>query len=807
MKVSLNWLKDYIQLDLSPEETGEILTDIGLEVEGIDRIERIKGGLKGVVAGKIKTCRSHPNADKLSLCTVDVGEESELQIVCGAPNVAQGQTVWVATLGTTLYTPEGEAWTIKKGKIRGEFSEGMICAEDELGLGSSHAGIMVLDNDIPAGAFAKDYYETGEDYIYEIGLTPNRSDATSHTGVAFDLAAYLEINHEGKHGIKWPDVSAFKEGSSEYKVEVKDLENCPRYSGLLIDGIKIGPSPGWMQDYLRAIGIGPKNNIVDITNFILHELGQPLHAFDADKIDGNKIIVKTAGPGEEFLDLESKTRKLDGEELMICDAKEKGMCIAGVFGGFDSGVSDSTTRIFLESAHFNAKSIRRTSTKHLLRTDAAVCFEKGSDPEGTIYALKRAALLMQEYAEGHIRSKIVDIYPEPILKKEIEVRYDHVSRLIGTTISNDEIKAILAALEMEINKEDDEGIHVLVPTNKADVTREADVIEEILRIYGYNLVPLPDKLRTNLNIRQQPDNHATKNRVADALSALGFNEMMALSLTKSSYFPEALKANMVLVNNTSNIHLDVMRPELIRSALEAVQYNVNRQQTDLRLYEFGRAYSKTEDGFEEQEILSLTISGAQNPESWHTEDSKVSVFLLKAYVNRILAMMGIANCQTEELEDENFEYGLNLHRGGKSIVRFGSVHKSLLNDFGIQQEVFFAAFDWKSLLKSSGKQKIYFEEISKYPRIRRDLAVAVDNGVKFEQLKTIAIRADKKLLKEVNLFDVYKNDKQLGEGKKSYAMSYVFESKDKTLKDKDVDKIMQAIMFNYEKELDAIIRK
>lgn len=807
MKVSLNWLKDYIDIDLSPERTGEILTDIGLEVEGIERIERIKGGLEGVIAGKILSCEPHPNADKLSVCMVDTGAEEKLHIVCGAPNVAQGQTVWVATIGTTLYTAEGEEWTIKKGKIRGEFSEGMICAEDELGLGTSHAGVMVLDDSIPAGAPAKNYYDTGEDFVFEIGLTPNRSDATSHTGVAFDLAAYLEINHQGEHGIKWPDVSSFSEGEQDFQVEILDTENCPRYSGLLLEGIQIGPSPAWMQNYLKAIGIGPKNNIVDITNFILHELGQPLHAFDADKIPGNKIIVKRAESGEDFLDLEGKTRSMTGEELMICDANGKGMCIAGVFGGLDSGVSDKTSRIFLESAHFNAKSIRRTSTKHFLRTDAAVCFEKGSDPEATLYALKRAALMMQEFAGARIRSKIIDVYPEPVQKKEIAVSYLHVNRLIGTEISKADIQSILAALEMEIVNESREGFHVLVPTNKADVTREADVIEEILRIYGYNLVPLPDKLRTNLNIRQQPDNHSAKNRIADVLSALGFNEMMALSLTRSDYFREEERAELVRINNTSNIHLDIMRPDLIYSAMDAVQYNLNRQQSDLRLYEFGRAYSKHDESFEEREVLSLTICGAMNPESWQIQSSKVSFFTLKSFVHKILELMNIQNFQTQEAYRSHFDYGLNYHRGGKSIVQFGAVRKSMLTKYGIQQEVFFAAFDWKTLLRSSGKQKIYFEEITKYPVMRRDLAVVIENGVKFEQLYSLALKADKKILKEVNLFDVYKNEKQLGAGKKSYALSFVFESRDKTLKDKEVDKIINAIIYSYENELGAIIRK
>lgn len=807
MKVSLNWLKEYLDLDLAPENIGTLLTDIGLEVEGIERIERIKGSLEGVVAGKITSCHAHPNADKLSLCTVDINEEESLQIVCGAPNVAVGQTVWVATIGTTLYTSEGEAWTIKKGKIRGESSEGMICAEDELGLGSSHAGIMVLDNHISAGDPAKNHYDTGEDFIFEIGLTPNRSDATSHTGIAFDLAAYLEINNQGKHGIMWPDVSDFKEGNVEFEVQVDDSLNCPRYSGILIDGIKIAPSPGWMQDYLKAIGIVPKNNIVDITNFILHELGQPLHAFDADKIDGNKIIVKQANKGDNFLDLEAKNRVLGGEELVICDGKGKGMCIAGVYGGYNSGVTEQTSRVFLESAHFNAKSIRRTSTKHLLRTDAAVCFEKGSDPSKTIYALKRASLLIQKYAHGNLTSKIVDIYPNPILRKEVNVRYDHVSRLIGTTLDKAVIKAVLHALEMEIVSENEIGFQVLVPTNKADVTREVDVIEEILRIYGYNKVPLPDHLRTNLQVRQKPDNQATKNRVAETLTAMGFNEMMAISLSRSAYYTNMQKAKMVFINNTSNSQLDVMRPDMIHSALEAVQYNLNRQQSDLRLYEFGSIYSGHGEGFVEREILSLTICGTQFPESWQTSDQKVNIFTLKSIVGRILDMMGLDRFQEEELKDDTFEHGLNYHRSGKSVAHFGAVKSRLLDEFGIQQEVYFAEFDWKTLLHSSEKQKIYFEEITKYPVIRRDLAVAIDRGVKFEQLSSLAIRVDKKILKEINLFDVYKNEKQLGEGKKSYALSFIFESKDKTLKDKEVDKIMREIMGRYENELGAIIRK
>ena len=807
MKASLNWIKSYINTDLSPEKIGDILTDIGLEVEGMDRQEKIKGGLEGIVAGKIKTCIPHPNADKLSLCTVSIGGDSDLQIVCGAPNVEAEQTVWLATIGTTLYTSEGEAWKIKKGKIRGEVSEGMICAEDELGLGTSHDGIMVLANDIPAGFLAKDHYDLGEDFVYEIGLTPNRSDATSHTGVAFDLAAYLEINEGGKHGISMPDVSTFKEGNKAYQVEVKDFEDCPRYSGILLKDIQIKASPTWMQDRLRSIGISPKNNVVDITNFILHELGQPLHAFDADKIAGNKIIVQQLAKDSKFLDLEGKERTLNGTEVMICDANNKAMCIGGVFGGIDSGVSDETKNVFLESAHFNAKSIRRTSTKHLLRTDAAVCFEKGSDPQGTIYALKRASLLMQEFAGAKIASKIIDVYPNPVKRKEVALSYFNINRLIGTEISPSAIKKILKALNMDLVQESDAGFTVAIPTNKSDVLREADVIEEILRIYGYNQVPVPEKLKSNLNIRTLPDNHALKNRVANALTAIGFNEMMALSLTKSNYYPEAAKEHLVQINNTSNIHLDVMRGDMIYSALEAVQYNVNRQQSDLRLYEFGRGYAKAEEGFNERELLSVVVSGQKSKESWLSSKEEVDFYALKSYVKKILNTLGISQYQVSELEDDRFDYGLLFHRGNSPIVQLGKLAPELNQQFGISQSIFLAQFEWKVLLRSSGKQKIYFEEITKYPVVRRDLAAVVDNGVKFEALVKLAFKADKKILKKVNLFDVYRNSEQLGADKKSYAMSFIFENKERTLKDKEVDKIMKTIMELYEKNLSANIRR
>ncbi len=814
MKISLNWLKSYLDINQDAHKVAEILTDIGLEEEGIEEVESIKGGLEGIVIGHVKECGQHPNADKLSLTKVDVGAEELLQIVCGAPNVAAGQKVLVATVGTTLYTAEGEAWKIKKGKIRGEASHGMICAEDELGLGNDHSGIIVLPETVAVGTSAKDYYKVEKDTVYEIGLTPNRSDATSHIGVAKDLAAALKINYDSTANVQMPDVSSFTTDNNDLPVEVvvEDTVACPRYSGVSIKGITVGESPDWIKKRLAAIGVRSINNIVDATNFVLHELGQPLHAFDADKIAGKKVIVKKLANETEFDSLDEVTRKLHEEDLMICDGNEKGMCIAGVFGGINSGVTEQTTNVFLESAHFNAKMIRRTSTRHLLFTDAAKCYEKGSDPNITVYALKRAAMLIKELAGGEIASEIVDIYPEQILPKQVTVKYKNVSRLIGVDIPEAEIMTILDALEMEVVRKDEDAFVVAVPTNKADVIRDVDVIEEILRIYGFNKVPMPKQLRTSLINTKRPDKDQIQNTIADLLVANGLYETMSVSLTQSKYFKEILtnfeEKELVFINNTSNIHLDVMRPTMLFSGLETILHNQNRQMPNVKIFEFGKTYRTTEEGHQEEKCLSVFLTGMQEKESWLNDGkAKVHYYELKRLVENVLQRLGYAGYQQTAIKDATLSYGLKYHRGTQELVTFGKVDSGILKKMDIKQEVFYACFNWGNILKSLGKNKIGYTELSKFPSIRRDLALVIENSVNFEQIQGIAKKTGKKLLKAINLFDVYENEEQLGKGKKSYAVSFIFQDPSKTLKDKDIDKIMHNLIRNYEKDLGAVIRR
>jgi phenylalanyl-tRNA synthetase beta chain len=813
MKVSLNWLKDYLDIDLNPDETSELLTAIGLEVEGMEEIESIKGGLRGLVIGHVKECGKHPDADKLSLTKVDIGAEEDLQIVCGAPNVAAGQKVVVATIGTVLYDAEGREFKIKKGKIRGEVSEGMICAEDELGLGNDHSGIIVLPEEVEVGIEASKYYKIENDVVYEIGLTPNRSDATSHLGVAKDLAAALKINHNHSGAVKIPDVSKFKIENNDLPIEVvvDNFEACPRYSGVSIKGITVKESPDWLKNRLTAIGVRPINNIVDATNFVLHELGQPLHAFDADQIEGSKVVVKTLEEGATFKTLDEVDRKLSDTDLMICDGKSNGMCIAGVFGGVKSGVTEATKNIFLESAYFNAKWVRKTSMSHNLRTDAAMCFEKGSDPNITLFALKRAALLFQELAGGEIASEIIDLYPNKIEKKHIDVRFSQINRLIGVEIPVEKIKEIFSALEMDILKQSAEGLTISIPTNKADVIREVDVIEEVLRIYGFNKVPFTNHLKSTLVIGDKPDQHKLRNTISDFLSSVGFNEIMAVSLTESKYFKEILPVpteKLVFVNNTSNSHLDVMRPTMLFSGLEAVVYNQNRQNPDLKLFEFGKSYEKAGDEFIERSHYSLFVTGGKSSESWLSDDkAQVDYFTLKAYVQNVLARLGLERYQQSAIKDDLFAFGLKYHQGPNDLVNFGMVQKGVLRKMDIKKPVFYAEFQWDAIVRGLKKHKVEFKELTKYPSVRRDLALVIDNSVNFQDIADVAQKTGKKILKEVNLFDVYENKEQLGENKKSYAVSFVFEDSSKTLQDKEVEKIMSQLIQTYEGKLGAVIRR
>lgn len=799
---------------MSDDKLSEILTIIGLEVEGMEQIESVKGGLQGIVVGEVLTCGKHPGADKLSITTVDLGNgEEPVQIVCGAPNVTSGIKVLVATVGTTLYGADGEPWKIKKGKIRGEASLGMICAEDELGLGQSHDGIMILPEDVPAGTLGADYIDLDNDTVYDIGLTPNRSDATFHVGSARDVAAYLTFHSGEAVDVKMPDISGFKTDNStlEFSVEIEDKLACPRYSGITISGVNIGQSPDWMQKYLNAVDVRPINVIVDITNFVLHEMGQPLHAFDADKIPSKKIVVKKLAEGTEFKALDETTRKLSADDLMICDGDGKGLCIAGVFGGLDSGVTDDTQNIFLESAHFNAGNIRRTSTRHLLRTDAAKVYEKGSDPNVTVMALKRAAQLMVELAGGTITSEIVDEYPSEIKPVEIHLKYQKVTDMFGVELSKEEIHGILRAMNMEISAVDESSIKVKVPTDKADVTRDVDLVEELMRIYGFNKIPIPTKVQSTISYKQHPDRVAVRNLLSDHLAAQGFYEMMGLSLIESKHYAEQTdldSSDFVYINNTSNIHLDIMRPEMMRSGLLSVLHNHNRQQLDVRLFELGKSYRASEEDFIETEHLTLFMSGKRYGESWMTNAKEsVDYFDIKRYVHSVCARLGIQKYQVSEIEnDGRFQYGLSYHRGKDEIVRFGAVDGGISEGMGLKSDTYYAEFNMDMIIKALAKE-IKVVEPSKFPNSRRDLAVVVDKHVGFADLEKMARSADKKLLKEINLFDVYIDEERLGKDKKSYAISYMFEDATKTLKDKEVDKIMNKIMGGYEHQLNAEIRK
>jgi phenylalanyl-tRNA synthetase beta chain len=828
MKISLNWLKEYVQTDLPVEIITELLTNIGLEVEGVEATESIKGGLQGLVIGEVTECEKHPDAEKLSLTTVNVGREASLSIVCGAPNVAKGQKVVVATVGATLYPGIGEPLTIKKSKIRGAASEGMICAEDEIGLGNSHAGIIVLDGNAPVGVPARDYFNSiggyngikiETDTIIGIGLTPNRSDATGHLGVAFDIAAAIQINYPGQGNFNRPDVSAFAITSKELSIEVEvlDKDRCPRYSGICIKGVKIAESPEWLKNRLSAIGHNPINNVVDITNFVLHELGQPLHAFDYNKIAGKKVIVRTLAEDSKFVTLDEVERSLKAEDLMICDGNSEGMCIAGVFGGLHSGISDATVNIFLESAHFHPKSIRRSSMGHQLRTDAASCFEKGTDPNITVYALQRAALLIQELAGGNVASEIIDIYPNPIARTEVALRYGNIRRLIGADLDKALIRRVLEVLDMQLISENEDSLTVAVPTNKSDVLREVDVIEEILRIYGYNNIEAPQNLNSALSFSPKPDAMKVRNKVSEWLAATGFSEMMGLSLSKSSYYRSLYPiddAELVYINNTSNQQMDLMRPTMLLGGLEAILHNQNRQNSDISLFEFGKTYHAAAEGkYNEQQHLAIYMSGQRYPESWlNPQKAKVSYYSLKAFVENLMGKLGIdlqgSNFKQEFIENQGgWAYATELKRGRDLLLSMGRVHPELVFEMDLKNPVFYADINWDMVLQILKKQKVQYQPLPKYPSMRRDLALVIDKGLRFEQILNIARKQGKNLLKDINLFDVYEHSEHLGEGKKSYAFSFVFLDEHKTLKDQEVDDIMAKLMNIYEKELGALIRK
>ena len=808
MKISYNWLQQFLQVDWEPIKTGELLTDLGLEVEGIETKESIKGSLKGIVVGKVLTCIQHPNADRLKITTVDIGSEEPIQIVCGAPNVGVGQKVPVATVGTTLYDDKGEGFKIKKGKIRGEESHGMICAEDELGLGKDHDGILVLDDDIAVGTPGSKVFNIETDYVFEIGLTPNRSDAMSHFGVARDLRAGL-IQNDIKLELISPSVSDFHvdERTLRFDVEVENKELTPRYCGITITDIEVKDSPEWIQNRLKAIGLTPKNNIVDITNYVLHELGQPLHAFDAQKIKGNKILVKTLNEGTKFITLDEVERELSSEDIMICDGDSNPLCIAGVFGGFKSGVTENTSSIFLESAYFNPVSVRKTAKRHALNTDASFRFERGIDINTTKYALKRAALLIEKYAGGKLASDVSDFYPEKIEDFQVFLSYENAYRLIGQEIPKDTIKNILASLEIKINSETEGGLGLTIPSYRTDVQREADIIEEILRVYGYNNIEFSHKLNTSISFDSNKETKV-ENIIADQLTALGFNETMSNSLTKPKYssLSENIneEANVEMLNPLSN-DLKVLRQSLLFSGLESVAYNINRKNNSLKFYEFGKTYHKYSEKYEENKHLTLFVSGNRNKNSWSLSNKTSDFFYLKGIITSLLVRLGINKIKSSPTKLDVFSEGISFGYGKTKLVEFGVVKQSILKEIGVKQEVLFADFNWDSILNVIGNRKIKVSNLPKFPAVKRDLALLLDSKVAFNDVYNLAFQTERKLLKEVDLFDVYEGDK-LPEGKKSYAISFLLQDETKTLADKQIDKIMQKLQQNFEKNLDAVLR-
>lgn len=803
MKISINRLKDFIQLEHSPEEIADLLTGSGLEVEGIELFESIKGGLQGVVIGEVLTCEKHPNADKLSITTVDTGE-SVVPIVCGAPNVSKGQKVVVAKEGCMLYPVTGEPFEIKKAKIRGEVSQGMICAEDEIGIGESHAGIMVLDTDLPNGTPAAEYFKVIRDHVLEIGLTPNRADAASHLGVARDLKALL------KRETCLPSVEEFKvdNTSRNIPVEIESAEDCPRYAGLTISNIKVGPSPEWLQNYLRALDLEPINNIVDITNFILHDLGQPLHAFDADKISGGKIIVKKLPKGSPFVTLDDKERKLSGEELMICDEKG-GLCIAGIFGGKGSGVSDETTSIFLESAYFSPDVIRKGAQHHGLKTDASFRFERGTDPNMPVYALKRAAILIKEIAGGEITSEISDFYPSPVADFEIEVSYANIHRLIGKEISREEIKTTLENLDIRYIGETEKNITVAVKPYRVDVTREADVIEEVLRIHGFDNVPLSENLNSDyLAEHPSKDLNKLQYKLSEVLSGLGYFEIITNSLTKPIYVEKSgflNPENNVEILNKLSEDLGVMRQTLLFSGLEVLAHNINRRQKDLKLFEFGTTYQKSAEGYSEEKKLALFLTGDKAAESWLEPSKQVAFPDLYAVIDLLCDKLGIENTDVEIIHDAPFDYGLKLKLGTKDLGYIGVVNEKLCKLAEVKQEVLYAELSWDLLSKKSKGLKKY-TDISKFPEVRRDLSLVIDKEVTFDQIKKIALKSGGKLLQRIGVFDVYQGEK-IESGKKAYALSFYLQDKEQTLTDKIIDKTMGRLISTFENEVGALIRK
>jgi len=859
MKVSLNWLREFLDIHKSPPEIADILTSLGLEVEGWETVKPSPVDLDKVLTGNVLTCERIPETDHLSATTVDVGDGVVRSVVCGAPNVAAGLKVFLAVPGANVFSKDGDLFTIGERKVKGVPSQGMICAEDELGLGHDHAGIIVLPAETPLGISAADYFNKESDVVFDIGLTPNRADATCHIGIADDILAWIRVHENPETQLKSIEhftdgLLEMPEGMPEFPVEVLNAEACPVYSGVTLEGIKVAESPDWLKNRLLAVGQRPINNVVDVTNYVRIELGQPLHAFDLDKVKGGKIIVKTLPEGTPFKTLDGVERKLFAEDLMICDGESTPMCIGGVFGGADSGVSDATTRIFLEAAVFNPKWIRRTMLRHSLRTDSAWVFEKGVDPsDNNDLAMMRAAFLIQKLAGGTLTTDFVDFCPEIPRPKEVAVSYARVNALIGENLPKERVDKILDALGIYRSDETAEGFTAYIPTNKPDVTREADVVEEILRVHGLDNVPIPTQIRSSIEVTPRPNPDSVRNLAAEFLAANGFNECMSLSLTNSDFFLgngavlPMEKAQLVFIHNSANQGLDCMRPTMLFSSLETIQRNQNRQNADLKLFEFGKTYFtvdggrltvdglpaealakaggltvdgglltvggaalKTESGRVTAEIarLSLTLTGAHSPESWQPTTKKVvDFYTLKSYVANLLARLGISGFQETVLNESPYQYALKYHRGAQELVTFGAVQAAILKKMDIKNPVFFADFNFENVLKALGNNKIQFQDLNRFPSVRRDLALVIDKGVAFADIRQLAAKTAKKMLREVNLFDVFEDENKLGADKKSYAVSFTFEDPEKTLQDKEIDALMGQLTSVFEGKLGAQIRK
>ncbi len=827
MKISLNWLRDFLVLDKSPQALESILTSLGLEVEGWEEAKASPVDLDKVFTAQVLDCERIPETDHLSATKVDIGDGVIRSVVCGAPNVAAGQKVLLAVPGANVFSKDGQLFQIGERKVKGVPSQGMICAEDELGIGHDHSGILVLPADTPLGISAAQFLGKNSDIVFEIGLTPNRADATSHLGVAKDLAAWLRVHEPDvkRNSVPPSQPGKIKElaersSASHFPVEVENQDACPRYCGVLLKNLTVAESPDWLKNRLLAVGQRPINNVVDVTNYVRLELGQPLHAFDFQEVKGGKIQVKTLPAGTAFKTLDEVERKLFAEDLMICDGDGTPLCIGGVFGGSTSGVKDSTTSIFLESAIFSSKFIRRSMLRHGLRTDAAWCFEKGVDPNGSRIALERAAQLILELAGGEVASEVVDIYPNPVLPARVRMQFAEIDRAIGQDFSKNQVKQILAALEIGVEEETERSFTAVVPTNKPDVTRPADVVEEILRVHGLDNVPLPGQFRVSMETAPRPNPDAVRNMAADLLAANGFNECMALSLSRGDYYrgdaavlPIA-ENQLVSVHNTANQGLDTLRPTMLFSGLETIRHNQNRQQANLRIFEFGKTYSRQEsgqnvvEGFSETNRLAMFLTGVHSPENWQpAAKTEVDFFTLKGHVQHLLARLGVAGFQETVVEDDPiFQVALKYHRGPETLVVFGKIRPAILKKMDIRAGVFFADFNWDAVFKSLKNNQVRYREVSRFPTVRRDLALVLNRSTTFAELRSTALRTVKKLLTEVNLFDVFEDEGKLGAGKKSYAVSFLFEDVEKTLVDKEIDAAMGQLQGAFEGKLGASIR-